>query len=84
MFDLVGEVEAIASLHQLHHCIGAVVRGQVEVTGDFVEADVPFQLAAFFGVKLLLGLLEDNIRVALRLSLFQSVDDTLDLTILVE
>ena len=84
MVDLVREVNLVATLHELHDCVRAIVRAQVEVPRHFVHPDLALDLAALFVFELLLGSAKDNIWGALDCLLAECVGDTLDVAILVK
>lgn len=84
MVDRVCEVDLVATLHQLHDGLGAVVRAQVEVTWHLVHLDLAFELAALLIIKLTLCCAKDDIWVAVRCLLLDCIRDTLDLAIFVK
>ena len=84
MVDLVREVKFPATLHKLHDSLWAVVRAQVEVPWHLVHSHLPFDLASFLVLKLLLRRAKDHVLIAFDGLLTQGVRDTLDLTFTVE
>ena len=84
MVDLMREVNLVAILHELHDCVWAIMRAQVEVPRHFVHPDLAFDLAALLVIELLLGRAIDNIWRALDCLLAEGVGDTLDLAICIE
>ena len=84
MPDLVSEVDAVAFAHELHHGLGAVVRRQVEVAWHLVQLHVAFELAALISCELFLGLLINNVLIALLILLCDCVSDANDFSVRVE
>ncbi len=84
MIDLVGEVDLVARLEQLHNCFRAVMRGEMEISWHLMKLNSSFQLATLVVFDLFLGLVEDDSWVSLFFFLLERVDDTLSFALLVE
>lgn len=84
MNDLVGEVDLVARLEQLHNCLRAVMRGEMEISWHFMQLNSSLKLATLIVFELFLGLSKDDSWVSFFLFLLERVDDALSFAFFVE